>query len=192
MNDSQALALPQRRSSFAFGAALIVVVALLGLLTWTFTLRAAPPLNAGSAPAFELKTFDGQSLTLASLRGKPIILNFWASWCNPCKEEAPLLQAVWAQYRSQGLMLLGVDYVDTEPEALKYLKDFGITYPNGPDLGTRISKTYRITGVPETYFITREGTLLAGSDANARPYANWIGPIPASALQERVQKLLAP
>lgn len=151
----------------------------------------APPLASGNAPEFELITFEGQTIRLSELRGKPIVLNFWASWCLPCREEAPYLQAAWDQYRNQGMMVIGVDYVDTEVEAKKYMAEFKITYPNGPDVGTRISKMYRITGVPETYFITREGKILSGADSSGRPYGNWIGPIPPSALQERIQRLLA-
>ena len=115
------------------------------------------------------------------LERRPVI-NFWASWCIPCRDEAPALQALWEQYREQGLVVVGVDYVDTEPEAKKFMQDFGITYPAGPDVGTRISQTYKITGVPETYFITREGKVLQGTDSTGRPLGNYIGAIPASVL----------
>jgi cytochrome c biogenesis protein CcmG/thiol:disulfide interchange protein DsbE len=174
-----------------FSGALVVIIALLGLMEFTLQQRAAPPLAAGGAPAFELKTFDGQVLRLADLRGKPVIVNFWASWCAECKEEAALLEATWRQYRGQGLVMIGVDYVDTEAEALSYLKQFDITYPNGPDLGTRISQAYHITGVPETYFVGKDGRLLAGIDASGHPYANWIGPLTSDALAARIEHLLA-
>jgi cytochrome c biogenesis protein CcmG/thiol:disulfide interchange protein DsbE len=192
MNEPHAMAsAPQRQNNVVFIVAIIVLFAVLVLLGWTMIQKGAPPLASGNAPEFELTTFDGKTIRLADLRGKPVILNFWASWCLPCREEAPLLQAAWDKYRDQGLMLIGVDYVDTETEAKKYMAEFKITYPNGPDVGTRISKAYRITGVPETYFITREGKILSGTDANGRPYGNWIGPIPAAALQERISKLLS-
>jgi cytochrome c biogenesis protein CcmG/thiol:disulfide interchange protein DsbE len=152
--------------------------------------KGAAPLAGVGAPDFALKTFEGQSLNLSELRGKAIVLNFWASWCNPCREEAPILEATWRKYKDQGLLVIGVDYVDTETEAKKYMAEFKITYPNGPDVQTRISQTYRITGVPETYFITRDGKLLSGTDTNGRAYGNWIGPIPAAALQERVDLLM--
>lgn len=193
MNDSQALPLPKTKSKngVIFFSAVIVLFAVLLLLGWMVVQKAAPPLASGIAPDFELQTFDGKVLKLSDLRGKPVVLNFWASWCLPCREEAPFLVGAWNQYREQGLMLIGVDYVDTDAEAKKYLAEFKVTYPNGPDIGTKISKAYRITGVPETYFITREGKLLSGTDANGRPYGNWIGPIPAPALQERLLKLLS-
>ena len=112
------------------------------------------------APNFVLTTFDGEEISLRSLRGKIVVVNFWASWCKPCEQEAAELQQAWQEYEPTGqVVFLGVDYVDTEPDARVYLKKFGITFSNGPDLATRISQYFRIKGVPETYFIDREGVL---------------------------------
>jgi len=112
------------------------------------------------APAFVLTTFEGTNISTADLAGKVIVVNFWASWCNPCELEAADLQTAWTMYEPTGqVVFLGVDWTDTETEALAYLKKFGITYPNGPDYGTRISQAYRTTGVPETYIIDRDGML---------------------------------
>ncbi|HEX9029349.1 MAG TPA: TlpA disulfide reductase family protein [Anaerolineales bacterium] len=114
-----------------------------------------------TAPAFALTTFDGQQVNLAALKGKVVVVNFWASWCKPCEQEAADLEAAWRFYQPRGdVVFLGVDYVDTEPEAKAYLQKFGITFPNGPDLRTKISQSYRITGVPETYIIDRTGKLV--------------------------------
>ena len=119
------------------------------------------PVGPGErAPEFVLTTFDGREIDSASLAGKIIVINFWASWCKPCEQEAADLQTAWEEYDPTGqVVFLGVDYVDTEPEAMDYLTKFAITYPNGPDLGTRISQSFRIQGVPETYFIDQDGTL---------------------------------
>ncbi len=192
MNEMPAIPASTARSNahIILGLALVATVALIVLLGVRLVQANQPALAAGVAPGFEFKTFEGQTVRLSDLRGKPVVLNFWASWCQPCRQEAPVLQAVWEQYKTQGLVVLGVDYVDTEPEARKYLQEFKITYPNGPDRGTIISQAYHITGVPETYFITRDGTLLDGVDANGKPYGNWIGPITEEALRERVEKLL--
>lgn len=190
MNETGVVSTPKHRGGMiiAFGIFLTIgVVALLGLQLMR---QGAPPLASGNAPAFEIKSFDGETFQLANLRGKAVVVNFWASWCVPCRDEAPLLESTWKQYRDQGLVVVGVDYVDTETEARKFIQEFGITYPNGPDLQTRISQAYRITGVPETYFITREGKMLAGNDANGRALGNWIGPLTQDALAERVNKLL--
>jgi cytochrome c biogenesis protein CcmG/thiol:disulfide interchange protein DsbE len=89
------------------------------------------------------------------------VVNFWASWCKPCEGEAADLETAYQMYRDQGVVFLGVDYVDTEPEARGYLEQFEISYPNGPDLGTRISQAFRIRGVPETYVIGPDGRLAA-------------------------------
>jgi len=112
------------------------------------------------APDFSLTTFDGQEIRLSELKGKVVVLNFWASWCKPCEREAVDLETAWRYYQPSGdVVFLGVDWTDTEKKAEGYLAKFGITYPNGPDLGTRISQAYRTTGVPETYIIDRDGVL---------------------------------
>lgn len=117
-------------------------------------------------PDFSLTLFSGyehngqSKVKLSELRGKVIFINFWASWCKPCEQEAPVLEEAWKYYQPSGkVVFLGVDYVDTEPEALIFLKKFANTYPNGPDLGTAISQMFRIKGVPETYIIDTNGIL---------------------------------
>lgn len=112
------------------------------------------------APDFTLTTFDGKNITLSDLRGKVVLVNFWASWCKPCEQEAPDLESAWRYYQPSGdVVFLGVDWTDSDSAALGYLKKFDISYTNGPDLGTRISQKYRITGVPETYIVDRNGRI---------------------------------
>lgn len=112
------------------------------------------------APDFELITFEGKNHKLADYRGSVVVVNFWASWCESCKPEARDLEAAYQNYLNRGdVIFLGVDYVDTEPEALAYLEEFGITYPNGPDLRTEISQAYRVGGVPETFIIDQNGLI---------------------------------
>ena len=112
------------------------------------------------APEFSLTAFDGQTYRLSDLRGKVVVLNLWASWCKPCEQEAADLEAAWRHYQPGGeVLFLGVAWTDTDKKSLEYLSKFGITYPNGPDLGTRIAQAYRITGVPETFIIDQNGVL---------------------------------
>lgn len=119
---------------------------------------------------FSLSTFDGQQINYADLQGKVVVLNFWASWCKPCEQEAVDLETAWRQYQPGGeVVFLGVDYVDTEPDALEYLEKFEITYPNGPDLGTRISQQFGVRAVPETFFIDKNGNL---ADFQVGPFSS--------------------
>jgi cytochrome c biogenesis protein CcmG/thiol:disulfide interchange protein DsbE len=136
------------------------VIGLLVLLGLGLLRAQQGPVGVGSkVPDFVLTTFEGQEIDIRDLRGQVVLVNFWASWCKPCEQEAAALEQVYRRYKSQGVVFLGVDYVDTEPEARAYLRKFDITYPNGPDLGTRISQAFRIRGVPESYVVDPEGTL---------------------------------
>ena len=137
------------------------VLGLLVILALMLRRTQQGPITIGDqVPNFTLTTFEGEQIELTDLEGKVVVLNFWASWCKPCEQEAADLEAAWQFYQPGGeVMFLGVDYVDTETEARAYLEKFDITYPNGPDLGTRISQAFRISGVPETYFLDRNHTL---------------------------------
>lgn len=161
--------------------AFVVVLALLGLLAWGLKRAQAGPIDEGLAPDFSITGFDGRKATLSELRGQVVIVNFWASWCPPCREEAAYLEQTWRKYKDRGVVFIGVDYVDTEKEALAYIKEFDITYINGPDVGTRISQAYNIQGVPETFFVAKNGELRGVH----------IGPLKAPQLDEKIEELLA-
>lgn len=114
----------------------------------------------GLAPNFTFTTFEGETISLADLKGKGVVLNFWASWCDPCREEAELLESAWRREQDNGIVFIGLDYLDQEPAAKAYLTEYDISYPNGPDLQSQAARRYGIKGVPETYFITPEGEIV--------------------------------
>lgn len=150
-----------RGGGWGRAAAWVVVLVLLAVIAVQLrkTMQGGILLDE-KAPTFTLTLFGGGEIGPEDMLGKVVVVNFWASWCKPCEEEAEELQDAWEYYESRGdVLFLGVDYVDTETEARKYLEKFGITYPNGPDLRTSISQAFRITGVPETYIIDRHGNL---------------------------------
>ena len=136
--------------------ALAALLAVVGVKLYQVTLG---PVSSGGAPDFTLNTFDGEEITLSDLAGQVVVINFWASWCGPCEIEAADLEETWLAYRERGVIFLGVGYVDTEREALEFIVRHNVTYPNGPDLGTRISQAYRIRGVPETFIVGPNGQL---------------------------------
>lgn len=146
---------------FILGLLGIVALGLNKAQTRTQTVQPGVEIENFTVPMYDEYQYNGMSqVSLSDLRGKVVVINFWASWCKPCEQEAAALESVWRSYEQRGdVVFIGVDYVDTEPEARGYLKKFGITYPNGPDLGTRISQMFRITGVPETYFVDKNGKL---------------------------------
>ncbi len=114
---------------------------------------------SGMAPDLEFITFEGETITLASLSGKGVVINFWASWCQPCRDEAVLLEQSWQREQTKGIVFLGLDYLDQEPAAKAYLAEFGITYPSGPDLRSQAARRYGIKGVPETFFVNPNGEI---------------------------------
>ncbi len=140
----------------------IFVLAFLIIISIGIVRSQMGPVGVGSkAPLFTLTTFDGEEINVEDHLGEVMVVNFWASWCLTCEDEAAELEQAYRKYKDQGVLFLGVDYVDTETAALAYLEEFGITYPNGPDLGTKISQAYRMRAVPETYIIGKDGRLAA-------------------------------
>ena len=153
---------PQQRRRWPVILVWVFVLGLLSVLGFGLIRTQQGPIGIGdSLPDLTLTTFDGESIPLRDLQGQVVVINFWASWCKPCEQEALELEQAYQMYKDSGVVFLGVDYVDTETEAREYLGKFKITYPNGPDLGTRISQAFRIRGVPETYIAGKDGRLVA-------------------------------
>jgi cytochrome c biogenesis protein CcmG/thiol:disulfide interchange protein DsbE len=165
--------LPKR---VAQGLALVAVGALLGLLIWKVATRdsggAAAKLAAGNgapvpAPLFTLPRIggipgseQGGPISLVSLRGKVVVLNFWASWCIPCKQESPRLQEAYVKYRGEGVVVLGVDAQDFTGDARRFATKYALTYPIIHDGSGKWLTPYGVTGFPETFFVDRRGNLV--------------------------------
>jgi cytochrome c biogenesis protein CcmG, thiol:disulfide interchange protein DsbE len=141
----------------------LTAVPVLALLAYGFRLNprdVKSPLLGRPAAPFTLTSFAGEPMELAALRGKVVVLNFWASWCYPaCYEEAPVLERGWQTYRDQGVVVLGVDIQDKDEAGRKFIRDFGLSFPNAPDRTGKVSVDYGVYGVPETFFIDRQGAI---------------------------------
>jgi cytochrome c biogenesis protein CcmG, thiol:disulfide interchange protein DsbE len=122
-------------------------------------LRTGPPPLPPLARPLRAALADGQ-INIAELRGVPVVLNFWASWCVPCREEAPILERGWRRDSRRGVLYLGLNMQDLTDDARGFLKEFGITYPTIRDPGDSVAKDYGATGIPETYFMDRRGRVV--------------------------------
>ena len=162
----------------------VVVITVLGVLGWSL-LRPADPNAKGSplighpAPDFKLATLQGGMLRRSSLNGKPLIVNFWASWCIPCREEAPLLRDTQSKYASKDLVIVGITVNDKPEDSRKFAKEFSLNYPNLIDPNGKTGVDYGVRGVPETYFLDRKGIVRFKKfgPIEAKELEQWIGAI---------------
>ena len=171
-------------------AAVAVVAALLGLLAWKVAQGDSQVTSelarggAPDAPAFTLERLDGTGeLSLASLRGQTVVLNFWASWCGPCRDEMPILEQGWQRWRGKNVAFVGVDARDVRSDARSFLERYGVTYPNVYDGKGSLIGRYGVTAFPETYFVDAAGKVrwrIAGAVEDAAD------------LDEGIERALAP
>jgi cytochrome c biogenesis protein CcmG, thiol:disulfide interchange protein DsbE len=132
------------------------------------------------APGFEMPLLGGGSQSLAALRGKPVVLNFWASWCGPCKQEAPILAAAEKEWGAEGVVFLGVDSEDQTEAAQAFEDEYGIGYDSVFDPQGRLELRYGVLGFPETFFIRPDGTILT----------KYVGPIDRASLEAYVSSMI--
>jgi len=166
----------------------VIVVA--GLLTtlFGFGLTRDPSILQSSlvgrrGPGFALPTLDASRvIRLSDLRGQVVVINFWASWCAACRQEHPNLLAAWERYRDQGVVLLGIDYQDSSAAAKAFMKQMGGDWPILTDPESRVAIDYGVYGVPETFFIGRDGVVDL-KHVGASSYA---------LLTDEIQRLLGP
>lgn len=158
----------------------ILLLSLLGLSLLT-RLPAAPPAAIGStAPAFSLADLDGSPIHLRDLRGRPVIVNFWASWCGPCVEEFPLLRDATVRHAGHGLVVVGIVFGDRSEAARDFMERNGATWPAAMDPGGSVASAYGILGPPETFFIGRDGTIVARQ----------MGPFSAASLEQKLAAII--
>lgn len=161
-------------------AALIVFAAVLFLPKPDLTMDAPQgSVDEQKAPDFTIKLLSGKEVSLSDFKGKPLIVNFWASWCGPCREEAPILVKAAEEYGNK-VQFLGIIFQDTEAGAKDFIEEFKITYPNGMDTSGQAAQAYKITGVPETFFI----------DANGMLRAKWLGALTEEKLKSLAELIL--
>jgi cytochrome c biogenesis protein CcmG, thiol:disulfide interchange protein DsbE len=154
--------MPRRARLVAQGMAIGLVALLFALLVWALATEEGGALAAGSrAPDFTLERLDEDGeLTLSSLRGKAVVLNVWASWCIPCREEAPFLEQVWRDNRSRGLVVVGLDAKDFRRDARAFMRRYDLTFPVVYDGPGETLAGYGVTGFPETIVLDREGRVV--------------------------------
>jgi len=164
-------------------AGLVPIIALVAVLANGFGKdpKALPSMLDGKpAPGFTLYDLDGAEVKLEDFKGSPVVVNFWATWCQPCAVEHPILLQSAELYGPRGVQFLGVVYGDEEAKVRGYLKRHGSAYPTLQDPGQRTAIDYGVGGVPETFFVDREGTIV-------RKHA---GPLSFNIISEVLEELL--
>ena len=163
------------------------IAAFIGLMAYGLARRAPVTGLSGitrvgkPAPEFALPLFDGGEFVPSRHTGSAVVVNFWASWCPPCREEAPLLERAWRSYRNSDVQFVGVQTQDAEEDGRAYLKEFGVTYPSGMDAGGRITVDYGVIGLPVTFLINRDGVV----------ERRWVGAIGEEQLTSWLEELTA-
>ena len=183
-----------RNRTLVMAALLVPIVGLLVLMAWALAQTGGNPggvaintqsgeaeVETGPAPMFLLPLIDGGVLDTEELRGKVVMVDFWSSWCPPCIQEAPVLAATYPLYADKGVEFVGVAIWDEESEVSKHVERFNVTYPNGIDAQGRVAISYGVRGIPEKFFLDREGRLVR----------KYVGPFTAAKLESVLEEMLA-
>jgi cytochrome c biogenesis protein CcmG, thiol:disulfide interchange protein DsbE len=174
-----------RRRRLPPGWLAVGAIALLSIVLLALALSGDPvlPPQVGQAvPSFQLGAFDGSTMDINAQRGKVVVLNFFASWCAPCRQEAADIEQTWRDYQAQGVQFFGIGYKDAATKARAFLDEFDVTYPATSEAGNHTARAYGVTGVPETFIIDRSGQLVR----------HVLGPITRQELTHELDQLVNP
>ncbi|MEC8986524.1 MAG: TlpA disulfide reductase family protein [Chloroflexota bacterium] len=179
----------QTKSNAIKGIAILILAILISLFAIflatglanqaSATGRSGEQLIGRRAPEFLADSINGKPLSLSNYPESPIILNFWASWCPPCRDETPHFEKIWRLYKEKDVVVIGINVQDDLNSANEYISEFDVTFINGMDKNGRIMVDYGVTGLPVTFFLDREGMIIG----------RWVGSIGASSLESRVEAL---
>ncbi len=167
----------------AWIAAAVIALLVLALLGYAVLADPTEPPQVGSpVPGFQLTALDGSPMNLGGQQGSVVIVNFFASWCDPCRQEAAALEQTWLEYQDQGVQFFGIAYKDADSRAQAFLNEFDVTYPSTVERNNRTARAYGITGVPETFVVDQQGLLVR----------HFLGPITQAQLIQEIDRLLEP
>ncbi|MFL2760700.1 MAG: TlpA family protein disulfide reductase [Dehalococcoidia bacterium] len=179
----------QTKSNAIKGIAILILAILISLFAIflatglanqaSATGRSGEQLIGRKAPEFLADSINGKPVSLSNFPESPIILNFWASWCPPCRDETPHFEKIWRLYKEKDVVVIGINVQDDLNSANEYISEFDVTFINGMDKNGRIMVDYGVTGLPVTFFLDREGMIIG----------RWVGSIGASSLESRVEAL---
>lgn len=136
---------------------LVVFVIVMGIAL--FRQNQTRPLIGEPAPSFVIESYDGRTINSEDLRGQIVIVNLWANWCAPCHAEAPALEQIHREYADDGVVLIGMNWLDIESEALSFINRYNISYINAPDTDEQMYNAFRVQAMPETFVIGRDGKI---------------------------------
>ena len=140
--------------------AILVMILTSGLLITGCAVGSEPAATVGmAAPDFELQNLDGQSVSLNDLKGKPVLINFWATWCPPCRSEMPYIQQVYDEMHEKGLVVLAINIGESSSKVKSFLQDNDLSLPVLLDTRGVVAQRYNIKGIPTTFFIDKDGTI---------------------------------
>ena len=145
-----------------------------------------PAREMDAVPDFDLPLLGtNEMLSSEDLRGEPVVLNFWASWCAPCREEAPLLEKMYQRYKDQGVRFIGVNIRDQESNAQRFVEEFDVTFPIVRDEDQELAQGLDVYGLPQTFFVDRDWQLTSTTDTDGQEATGQGGTIVLGAVTER-------